>query len=152
MPWLKGWANAGHVVLGLMWVSVAAGQSAVMAGSGVAYDMAQIQPMSWAYVVAASLIGGLTKALSDMTSPTFTARGWRLVREWSLGLFMGVVAGLLLFLTIMSTPERFHPSGPLVCILAFIGGYGGKRIVDAYLKRTEREIEERPIPPLGGAS
>lgn len=151
MPWLNEWKRTGYVCLGLMWVSAAVGQTATMS-SGVAYDMAQIQPMSWLYVVVASLIGGLTKALSDVTSPTFTSRGWRLAAEWGAGLFMGVVAGLLLFLTVMSTPDRFHPSGPLVCILAFVGGYGGKRIVDAYLKRTEREIEERPLPPMGGTS
>ncbi len=153
MPFLSRWirrrlgmlTRAGYFMLGASWWAVAQAQQVVTAQSGVAYDMSQIAPQSWFYVVMAAGIGGMAKLLGDL--PSLELKGWRTAAELSAGMFLSVVTGLVLYLLILVfIPDRAQPSGPLVCVIAFLGGMGGKRTLDEILKRMNKEIAERTVP------
>lgn len=138
-----------YFVLGATWWATAQAQQVAAHQSGVAYDMAKIAPESWFYVMVAALIGGITKLLGDLTGPDLRMKGWKTAFELGAGLFFSLVAGIAVYLLILAfVPSRFEPSGPLVCVLTFIAGYGGKRTLDEILKRQNKEIAEREFPTL----
>lgn len=142
----------GYFSLGACWFwTVAHAQQVASSKSGVGYDMAQIEPSSWFWVLTAAAIGGLVKLLGDI--PTLDMKGWRTSVELVGGMVMSVVAGGAIYLLILSfVPTKYEPSGPLVCVLSFIAGYGGKRTLDELLKRQNKQIAEAEIPTFRGGA
>lgn len=136
----------GYFTLGASWWwTVAHAQQATIQKSGVAYDMAQIDPGSWFWVLLAAGIGGMVKLLGDL--PTIELKGWRTSAELIGGMILSIVAGGAVYLLILAfVPVKYEPSGPFVCILSFIAGYGGKRTLDEILKRGNKEIAEINLP------
>ena len=142
------WAHVLYFALGIVWCSLAYAQTNATQ-YGLAYDMARIQFDSWIYATGAAMVGGILKALGDISQPGNTTPGWKLFRQIVYGILMGIGAGLAVFLLLESFPEKYRLGGPLVLLLVALGGYGGKRVLDKMYQRAEQKLDTGELPPGG---